>query len=71
MSGVYKSNMVLAVEFLPGTTISEAVREARGKCRDYNLAYVTFKFNGVSFSISQSGQRVLPHNWAEMECVIL
>ena len=47
------SNMTLNVRFLAGTNIKEALSEAKSKALCYNLAYIRFKFNGVSFSIGQ------------------
>jgi hypothetical protein len=49
----YKSNMTLRVEFLAGTSIKEAILESAIKCRELNLAYVCFNFNGVSISIQE------------------
>lgn len=47
------TNMISRVEFLAGTSVKQAVYEARTLARANNLAYVKFDFNGVSFSVSQ------------------
>jgi len=47
--GVFK----LKLESLAGTDIEDAVREAKYKCFQLNLAYVCFSFNGVSVSVGQ------------------
>jgi hypothetical protein len=49
-----KSNMTMKVEFLAGTDINAALVEAREKARLWDVAYVTFSFNGTSFSIGQN-----------------
>ena len=46
-----KSNMILEVSFLAGTSIQEAIDEARYFALKHNLAYVKFNFNGISMSI--------------------
>lgn len=45
-----KSNMVLEVSFLAGTSIQEAIDEARYFALKHNT-YVKFNFNGISMSI--------------------
>ena len=47
------SRFTLNVEVLAGTAIGDAIEEAKAKCRMFDLAYVCFKFNGVSASIGQ------------------
>lgn len=47
------SRFTLNVEILAGTSIGDAIEEAKTKCRMFDLAYVCFKFNGVSASIGQ------------------
>lgn len=47
------SNLKLDVEILAGTSIGDAIEEAKNKCRMFDLAYVCFSFNGVSASIGQ------------------
>lgn len=49
-----KSNMVLEVSFLAGTSIQEAIDEARYFALKNRLAYVKFDFNGISMSIQPS-----------------
>ena len=43
----------LKLEPLAGTDIEDAVREAKYKCSQLNLAYVYFSFNGVSVSVGK------------------
>lgn len=43
----------LRLEPLAGTDIEDAVREAKYKCSQLNLAYVYFSFNGVSVSVGK------------------
>ena len=45
------SNITINVEFLAGTSVEEAVYEAREKARSWDVAYVCFNFNGVKCSI--------------------
>ena len=47
------SNLTVNVEFLAGTTINEAIKEAKEKAQALNVCYITFKFNGKSLSVSQ------------------
>lgn len=49
-----KSNMTINVEFLAGTTIEEAVEEAKLKAEKLDVAYICFNFNGTSFSIGRN-----------------
>lgn len=46
-----KSNMTVKVEFLAGTSIEGAVQEAIQKARLWNVAFVSFNFNGISMSV--------------------
>ena len=43
----------LKLEALAGTDIEDAVKEAKYKCSQLNLAYVSFSFNGVSVSVGK------------------
>lgn len=43
----------LKLEPLAGTDIEDAVKEAKYKCSQLNLAYVYFSFNGVSVSVGK------------------
>ena len=45
-------NASMAVEFLAGTSLRDAIIEAKQKASFFHLAFVTFNFNGVPFSIS-------------------
>lgn len=49
-----KSNMSTKVEFLAGTDLGDAIKEAREKARLWDVAYVVFSFNGTMFSIGQN-----------------
>lgn len=40
------SNMTVKVEFLLGTNMEDAIREAKQKCILWQVAYVEFDFNG-------------------------
>jgi len=42
----------LSVSFLAGTSIREAVTQAKELAEKLNISYVHFNFNGVSLSIS-------------------
>ena len=48
-----KSQMEIKVEFLGGTSITQAVTEAKEKAKAFDVAYILFDFNGVSFSIGR------------------
>jgi len=45
------SNLTVHVDILAGTTLEEAMQEAKAFCKQLGVAYVTFKFNKVSCSI--------------------
>lgn len=47
------SNIIINVEFLAGTSVAQAVTEARSLAIQNDLAFVKFNFNGIPFSISQ------------------
>lgn len=46
------SGMTVNVEFTAGTTLKEAIAEAKEKCVKWDVAYVCFTFNGAEFHIS-------------------
>ena len=46
------SNFSIEVEVMAGTSIEEAVTEAKDLAQRMNLAFVMFNFNGVRMSIS-------------------
>ena len=48
------SNISLNVEFMAGTSIEDAIKEARLLAVRLHIAYVVFKFNGVSCSVSRN-----------------
>lgn len=48
------SNMQIAVEFVAGTNLKDALKDAKEKAIALNVGYITFSFNGVNFSIGQT-----------------
>lgn len=48
------SNMSIHVEFLAGTTLENAVQEAKCKAEKWDVALVEFNFNGIEFSIGRN-----------------
>ena len=46
------SNACIKLEFLAGTTVIEAVLEAKRIVAKLEVAYAVFKFNDVRFSVS-------------------
>lgn len=48
------SNMYIRVEFGAGTTLENAVQEAKYKAEKWDVALVEFNFNGVEFSIGRN-----------------
>lgn len=48
------SNMIIKVEFLAGTELEEAIKDAKIKAGNLDLAYICFDFNGTSFSIGRN-----------------
>lgn len=48
-----KSNATIELDFLAGTSIKDAVTEAKQKARMFDVAYVKFNFNGVRMSIGR------------------
>lgn len=51
---MFRSNMILRVDFLAGTDIMEAIVESRQKAIDFDLAGINFKFNGIEMYITQN-----------------
>ena len=47
------SSLTIPVEILAGTDFKNAVKDASDLSRKLDIAYVTFKFNGISVSASQ------------------
>jgi hypothetical protein len=45
------SNIKMEVEFLAGTSLEEAIQEAKDKVVQWKICLVTFVFNGCRFSI--------------------
>lgn len=48
------NNMYIRVEFLVGTTLENAVQEAKYKAEKWDVALIKFNFNGVEFSIGRN-----------------
>lgn len=48
------SNLSTTVEILAGTSIEQAIIEAKGLAQRMDLAFVKFNFNGVQVSVSQN-----------------
>lgn len=48
------SNLTISVEVLAGTSIEDAVQEAKDLCIKLDVAYVTFWFNDVKFSVGKN-----------------
>lgn len=48
------SNITIEVEFLAGTSIEQAIQEAKEKAIFWDVAYVEFNFNGVRISVRQN-----------------
>ncbi len=46
------SKMTMTVSFVAGTSLREALIEAREKARKLDVAYIRFSFNSVSFAVS-------------------
>jgi hypothetical protein len=44
----------MEVEFLAGTDVRDAINEAKRLAKELNLAYIKFKFNGISFSVGST-----------------
>tara|TARA_R110000851_G_scaffold41409_2_gene103954 strand:+ start:1091 stop:1555 length:465 start_codon:yes stop_codon:yes gene_type:complete len=47
------SNITVEVGMLAGTEVKDAIKEAKEKAIEWGVAYVTFNFNGIRFSISR------------------
>lgn len=47
------SSLTMNVEVMAGTSFEESVVDARTLAERLNLAFVCYKFNGVSVSVSQ------------------
>lgn len=48
------SSMTIKVEFLAGSKIEDCIAEAKEKAAKFDVAYVCFNFNGISFSIGRN-----------------
>lgn len=48
------SKMNIEVEFLAGTSLKDALEEAKQKAEKWDVCYVCFKFNNVGFSIGRN-----------------
>ena len=61
-----KLSLSIKVEFLAGTEVSNAIKEASELSRKLNISYCCFDFNGVNFSVSQNpdvDKLVKDFNW--------
>lgn len=45
---------IIEVKFLAGTDIEQALNEAKQKAKYFDVAYITFNFNGVIFNIGRN-----------------
>lgn len=45
------SKMIIEVDFLPGTAIDGAIKEAKEKCIQWDVACVWFDFNGIRITV--------------------
>jgi hypothetical protein len=48
------SKITINIDFLAGTELKEAVKEAKEKAYAWGVAYICFSFNGVKFSIGRN-----------------
>ena len=48
------SNIIVSIDFMSGTTVKEAVTEAKEKCLEWDVSFVKFTFNNVEFYISRN-----------------
>jgi hypothetical protein len=48
------SSLTIPVEIMAGADFESAVEDAKELAKRLEVAYVTFKFNGISVSVSQS-----------------
>jgi len=48
-----KNNMIIEVGFVPGTEITEAIKEAKIKADQFDVALITFNFNGKKIMVSK------------------
>ncbi len=49
-----KSDITMHVEMLPGTSIENAVEQAKELAIKLNIAYIDFSFNGVNISVGRN-----------------
>ena len=47
------SKMIIRVDFLAGTSIREAIEEAKAKSKAWNVALVCFRANGIEISVNR------------------
>ena len=45
--------MIIEVSFVPGTEITEAIKEAKIKADQFDVALITFNFNGKKIMVSK------------------
>ena len=53
MDSEFSSAICIPVEFLAGTEVEDAILQAKLKAREWDVAYVTFNFNGTSFYVGR------------------
>jgi len=53
------SNFTISVEVMAGTSVGDAVQEAKDMCIKLDVAYVMFRFNGVEFSVGKKAEPIL------------
>ncbi len=49
-----KSNATMKIEFLAGTDLVDAIKEASRIAMFMGLVYVNFSFNGIEFSVGNN-----------------
>lgn len=63
------SSLTLNVEVMAGTSFEESVVDARTLAERQDLAFVCYKFNGVSVSVSQhADERKMTKEYASVGC---
>lgn len=48
------SNICINVEMLAGTEVSDAIKDAKALAEKLDVAYVSFSFNKINFSIGKN-----------------
>lgn len=64
-----KSKITINVSFNAGTDIRSAITEAKAKAALWDVAFVDFDFNGVSFSVTREADvQYLMEYWDSVKC---